>query len=161
MTTCIPVHTRVRTNVTLTINPQLVAKAHELGLNVSRITELALSKAITSLEQSLEVTGSPDPEPRWARSLVRTRTLRKQLTRKPAEPEIRGSNPRGPATFHEWQYLFLFSAHSTSEEYLAWIIILFLFGENSFSHLRSSTMRSLDAWPIPCLENVWTSDDNG
>jgi len=95
--TCIPVHTRVRTNVTLTINPQLVAKAHELGLNVSRISELALSKAITSLQQTLEVAASPDAQPSWARGLVRTRTLRMLLARKPAEPEIRGSNPRGPA----------------------------------------------------------------
>jgi len=67
----------------------------------------------------------------WARSLVRTRTLRQELTRKPAEPEIRGSNPRGPATFHEWQYLSPFATHSTSNHYWAKIVILFLSRENS------------------------------
>ena len=39
---CIPVSTRVtRKNVTITINPNLVEKAHQLGLNISKMTETA------------------------------------------------------------------------------------------------------------------------
>jgi len=51
---CIPVSTRAtRTNVTITINPELVEKAHQLGLNISKITETALDNLITSIEQVL------------------------------------------------------------------------------------------------------------
>ena len=50
---CIPVSTRVtRKNVTITINPELVIKAHQLGLNISKITETALENLITTLQDS-------------------------------------------------------------------------------------------------------------
>ena len=70
---CMPVSTSVtRKNVTLTINPELVEKAHQLGLNISKITETALDNIIITLERgsSLQI----NEEPR-ARSLVRTKTL--------------------------------------------------------------------------------------
>ena len=54
-------------------------------------------KAQVEPRQIYEVAASPDAQPSWARGLVRTRTLRMLVARKPAEPEIRGSNPRGPA----------------------------------------------------------------
>ena len=67
---CVPVSTRVtRKNVTITINPNLVEKAHQLGLNISKITETALDNLITSIE-----TGSSLKNQR-ARSLVRMKTL--------------------------------------------------------------------------------------
>ena len=54
---CLPVYTSVtRKNVTITINPNLVEKAHQLGLNISKITETALENLITTLQ------GSPPQE---------------------------------------------------------------------------------------------------
>ena len=54
---CIPVSTRVtRKNVTITLNPELVTKAHQLGLNISKITEMALENLTTTLQ------GSPTQE---------------------------------------------------------------------------------------------------
>ena len=70
---CIPVSTRVtRKNVTITIDIQLIEKARELGLNISKITENGLLNYITSIEQGFS--GQTETFIR-ARSLVRTKTL--------------------------------------------------------------------------------------
>ena len=51
---CIPVCTRVtRKNVTITLDPKLVEKAHQLGLNISKITETALENLIATFQGSL------------------------------------------------------------------------------------------------------------
>ena len=51
---CAPVYTRVtRKNVTITLNPELAAKAHQLGLNISKIAETALQNLVTTLQTSL------------------------------------------------------------------------------------------------------------
>ena len=39
-------------NVVITLNPELVEKAHELGLNISKVCENALIRAINALEQA-------------------------------------------------------------------------------------------------------------
>jgi len=85
----------------ITLPIRLVQESKQLGLNISKLTENALMSYLARLEQGFsiqnEVVTSPDVQPSWARSLVRTRTLRGKPLRTPAEPEIRGSNPRGPA----------------------------------------------------------------
>ena len=51
---CPPVSTRVtRKNVTITLKPELVEKAHQLGLNISKIAETALENLVTTLQGSL------------------------------------------------------------------------------------------------------------
>ncbi len=51
---CIPVSTRVRRkDVTITLSPELVLKSKALGLNISKIAESALSRAVSKLEQPL------------------------------------------------------------------------------------------------------------
>ena len=70
---CIPVSTRVtRKNVTITIDTELVQKARELGLNISRIAENTLLKYIMSVEQGFSAQEETFIR---ARSLVRTKTL--------------------------------------------------------------------------------------
>ena len=50
---CKPMFTHVpKKNVMITLNPNLVAKAHELGLSISRIAENALIETITTLQGS-------------------------------------------------------------------------------------------------------------
>ena len=50
---CKPMKTYVpRKNVMITLNPNLVTKAHELGLSISKITETALENLITTLQGS-------------------------------------------------------------------------------------------------------------
>ena len=41
-----------RKNVVITLNPEIVEKAHELGLNISKVCENALIRAIKALEQT-------------------------------------------------------------------------------------------------------------
>jgi len=51
---CAPVYTRVgRKNVTITLDPELVKKAHQLGLNISKIAETALENLVTAVQGSL------------------------------------------------------------------------------------------------------------
>ena len=59
---------RKRKNVVITLDPELVEKAHKLGLNISKICEFSLNQAIKALEETLSGKGvfrALDPT-RWS-----------------------------------------------------------------------------------------------
>ena len=49
---------RKRKNVVITLDPELVEKAHKLGLNISKICEFSLNQAIKALEETLSGKGT-------------------------------------------------------------------------------------------------------
>ena len=46
---------RKRKNVVITLDPELLEKAHKLGLNISKVCEKALIQAVKALEQQVPV----------------------------------------------------------------------------------------------------------
>ena len=55
--------TRTKQRVNINLQPQLVIKARNSGLNISKITENALNRTIQNLEQNRDLAGPAGIEP--------------------------------------------------------------------------------------------------